>query len=126
MARLVVQRNVIIQRSVYRARAQSVGNGADDEHPELCGKGKSQKRRRREKHAYHGYDARAYLSREKVGKKAGYYRAPRHHHGYNAHAVHGNAHLFVHDGPARTEKRIGKSKTYKRDIDKRKQQRVHT
>lgn len=70
MARLVMQRNVIIQRSVYRARAQSVGNGEYYEHPEFCGKGKSQKRPCGEKNAYHGYDARPHLSREKVGKKA--------------------------------------------------------
>ena len=68
--RAVVERHVIVERGVDRARAQPVGDGERDEQIKPVGKGKGEQGDCGEKHADDGYDPRAEFPREFIGKQA--------------------------------------------------------
>ena len=125
VARLIMQRHIVIERRVDRARTETVRHGEGEQHPELCGNRKTEESEHREEHARGRHAAGAELSRELIRQKARSDRPAGDYHGHNAHVRHRNAELRVHDRPAGAEQRIRQTEADKRKIDKCQQQRIH-
>lgn len=122
---LVVQGDVVIERRVYRARAETVGHGKNKEQPKPVRKREAEQRKNGQKYAEHRDYPRPEPSVQPVGHQTRSYRAAGYDHGDDAHIRNRHSELEVHDGPARAEKRIGQSEADKGKIDKCKQKRIH-
>ena len=122
---LVVQGDVVIERRVYRARAETVGHGKNKEQPKPVRKRKAEQRKNGQKYAEHRDYPRPELSVQPVGHQTRSYRSAGYDHGDDAHIRNRHSELEMHDGPARAEKRIGQSEADKGKIDKCKQKRIH-
>ena len=117
MLRLVVQRHIVVERRVDGARAQPIGDGERDQHPEAAGNREAEQRKHRQKHAAHGHDLRPEPPGEPVGKQARHDRSAGNNHGHDAHIRYRHAKLGVHDRPAGAKQRIRQSQTDKGHID---------
>ena len=122
VAGFIVQRDVVVERSVHAARAQPVRHGEHAQNPEGVRKGKADHRARRQQHADDGDDARSELSGEEVGRKAGYDRTRGDDHRHRPHRRERRAEFDVHHGPSRPEQGIGKPERNKGEIDDGKQE----
>ena len=111
-----MQRHVVIERGVYRARAKPVRQSDDTELPKGVGNGKPEQRQRREQGADGGHGARAEFRGQSVGKQTGHDRSERDYHRYHARRGKGHAQILMHNGPRRAGQRVGKSETDERDV----------
>ena len=76
----VVQGDVVIERRVYRARAETVGHGKNKEQPKPVRKRETEQRDDRQEHAHHRDYPRAEFSVEPIRHQARHYRSAGYYH----------------------------------------------
>lgn len=81
----VVQGDVVIERRVYRACAETVGHGKNKEQPKPVRKRETEQRDDRQEHAHHRDYPRAELPVEPIRHQARHNRSAGYGHGYDAH-----------------------------------------
>ena len=114
---LIMQGNVIVQYGIHAARAESVGNCPEDQHPEAGADGKAEQRDRRQKNADRRDFPGAEFSDHSVAEEAGDNRTDGHDDGNDSRVRHRDGQRFLHDGPCRAEQGIGQTETDKADVD---------
>ena len=122
MPRGKMERHVVVERRVDGACAKSVGNGKQAEHENRIGEGKAHQGQGGEGTACGIDDARAELSHQAVGQKAGYDGARRDDQADNARGREACAELHLHHRPCRAKQRVGQAEADKGNINNCKQQ----
>lgn len=82
---LVVQGDIVVERCVYRARAETVGHGKNKEQPKPVRKREAEQRKNGQKYAEHRDYPRPEPSVHPVGHQTRSYRSAGYGHGYDAH-----------------------------------------
>ena len=113
----IMESDVIVEGSVDRARAEAVGNGKDEEHPEFRAEGKTDEGDGCQEDADDGHARCAEFMDQAVGKEAGDNGTARDDHCYDPHIGDGHIEFHMNDGPARTQEGVGKPEADKCEID---------
>ncbi|MPN15371.1 hypothetical protein SDC9_162702 [bioreactor metagenome] len=117
VARLVVQRDVVVQRRVNRARAESQRNGEQQQKDEVLRVGKPKQRRRRHQHADRRHSARSEPANGAHGEQAGHHRARRNEDGNQPRVGDGHAQLRIRNRPGCAEQRVRQAEADERQIN---------
>lgn len=125
VARRVVQGDVVVEGGIHRARAESVGDRPEAEHPELPRSGEAEQGGGGHRDADGGDQARAEAAGEALGREARQDRAARDDHGDDAGEADGDVQTLLHDRPPGAEERVGQAEADEGDVDDGEQEGVH-
>ena len=121
-----MKRNIIVERSVHSARAQTVRYGKQHKLPERRGKRKQKQRRGGEKSARRCDNPRAETLCQPVAEQAGNYGARADYERNDTGKTYRRTELLAHHRPRRAEERIRQAEAYETKIDYRYKKGKHT
>ena len=119
MAALIVQGHIVVQRGVYAAGTQPVGDAPQAELPELCAGGKAEQCHGGGGHAQRCDPPGAEAGVEPLACKAGHDSPGGDDHRDDTRPGNTRPKLGVHGGPRRTQQGIRQTKADERQIDDR-------